>query len=95
MLDTIQTLTLRANAGIQRSREELSSRLTDRIALPLPGLHGETLYLTGCTSLRQRAAELQAMYVKYPAHRGVRDTILLDAWSSATIIYKLEQHIPA
>lgn len=41
--------------------------------------------MTGVTALREKVAELDAMYEKIPAHRGVKDTILLDAWSSATI----------
>lgn len=85
MFDTIQKLKYRANAGIAQAREELDTRLRDRMELPLPGLHGEKLYLTGMAALRERAAQLNAMYEKLPAHRGVKDTILLDAWSSATI----------
>lgn len=85
MFDSIQKLKYRANAGIAQAQEELNNRLNDRMELPLPGLHGEKLYLTGVTSLREKAAELNAMYEKLPAHRGVKDTILLDAWSSATI----------
>lgn len=85
MFDTIQKLKYRANAGIAAAQEELNSRLNDRMELPLPGLHGEKLYLTGVAVLREKAAELDAMYEKLPVHRGVKDTILLDAWSSATI----------
>lgn len=85
MFDTIQKLKYRAGAGISAAQDELNSRLNDRMELPLPGLHGETLYLTGVGALREKAAELNAMYEKLPVHRGVRDTILLDAWSSATI----------
>lgn len=85
MFDTIQKLKYRASAGIAQAQDELNSRLNDRMELPLPGLHGEKLYLTGVAALREKAAQLDAMYEKLPAHRGVRDTILLDAWSSATI----------
>ena len=85
MFDTIQKLKYRANAGIAVAQDELNNRLSDRMVLPLSGLHGEKLYLTGVTALREKAAELNAMYDKLPANRGVKDTILLDAWSSATI----------
>lgn len=85
MFDTIQKLRYRANAGLAQAQEELNNRLTDRVELPLEGLHGEKLYLTGAAALRKKAAELQVLYDRLPAHRGVRDTILLDAWSSATI----------
>lgn len=85
MLDTIQKLKYRASAGIIQAQEELDNRLNDRMELPLPGLHGEKLYLTSVAALREKAAQLDAMYEKLPVHRGVKDTILLDAWSSATI----------
>ena len=62
MFDAIQKLKYRANAGIAQAQAELANRLNDRVALPLPGLHGETLYLTGYAALRQKAAELDAMY---------------------------------
>lgn len=85
MFDTIQKLKYRANAGLVQAKEELNTRLSDRMELPLAGLHGEKLYLTGVSALRAKAAELQILYDQIPAHRGVKDTILLDAWSSATI----------
>ena len=85
MWDTIQKLEYRARANIEGAQQELNMRLTDRMELPLLGLSGEKLYLTGVTALRKKAAELDALYDQLPAHRGVKDTILLDAWSSATI----------
>ena len=85
MFDTIQKLKYRANAGITQAQAELAERLGDRVELPLPGLHGEKLYLTGYSDLRQKAAELDAMYEQVLVHRGVQDIILQDAWSSATI----------
>lgn len=83
--DTIQKLKYRAEAGIPAARRELDYRLKDRTEVPLPGLHGEKLYLTGYTALHKRAEELDIMYEKVPVHRGVQEMILLDAWSSATI----------
>lgn len=85
MWDSIQKLEYRARAGIADAREELNTRLTDRLELPLSGLHGEKLFLTGVAALRKKEAELDALYQQLPEHRGARDTILLDAWSSATI----------
>ena len=85
MWDTIQKLEYRVRANIEGAQQELNMRLTDRMELPLLGLSGEKLYLTGVTALRKKAAELDALYDQLPAHRGVKDTILLDAWSSATI----------
>ncbi len=85
MWDTIQKLEYRARANIETARQELTMRLTDRLELPLVGLGGEKLYLTGVTALREKETELNTLYDQLPAHRGVKDTILLDAWSSATI----------
>ena len=85
MWDTIKKLEYRAQANLPGAQEELSSRLTDRMELPLSGLLGEKLYLTGVSQLKSKAAELDILYRQLPEHRGVRDTILLDAWSSATI----------
>ena len=85
MWDTIQKLEYRVRANITGSKEQLDLRLTDRVKLPLAGLNGENLYLTGMSALRDKAAELDALYTQLPSHRGVKDTIILDAWSSATI----------
>lgn len=85
MWDTIQKLEYRAKANIANAQANLESRLADRMALPLPGIHGEKLCLTGVTQLRKRAEELQILYEQLPVQRGVKDTILLDAYSSATI----------
>ena len=85
MWDTIQKLRFRAEANITGAQADLDLRLHDRLELPLAGIHGQRLFLTGISQLRKRAAELDAVYEKLPPSRGVRDTILLDAWSSATI----------
>ena len=85
MWDTIQKLRFRAGANILDAQEELNTRLGDRMELPLPGIHGERLFLTNVSGLRKRAAELTKIYESLPEHHGVQDTILLDAWSSATI----------
>ena len=85
MWEAIRMLEFRSNAGISDANAELNNRLSDRLELPLAGIHGEKLYLTGITLLRKKAAELDLIYGKLPKNRGVQDTILLDSWSSATI----------
>ncbi len=85
MWDAIQKLKYRAQANIPGAQDELHRRLHDRVELPLPGIHGETLYLTGITELCSKAAQLDLLYEQIPEHRGVKDSIILDAWSSATI----------
>lgn len=54
MWDTIQKLEYRVRANIEGAQQELNMRLTDRKELPLLGLNGEKLYLTGVTALRKR-----------------------------------------
>ncbi len=85
MWDSIQKLRYRARAGIDGAKTELETRLQDRLALPLTGIGGETLYLTGISALRARAAGLRQLYDRLPEHRGYTDSIVLDAYSSATI----------
>ena len=85
MWDTIQKLEYRARAGITDAEEELGRRLNDRVLLPLKGIHGEALYLTGITKLSEKAQELELLYQKLPERRGVQEVLLLDAWSSAAI----------
>ncbi len=85
MWDTIKTLKYRADANIPEAKAELENRLHDRRELPLPGINGEKLYLTGVSQLRKQAAQLNMLYEKLPEHRGFRDTMILDAWSSAAI----------
>lgn len=85
MWDTLHKLKYRANANIPEAKSELNARLSDRVELPLPGLSGVNLCLTGVSALQKRASELNTVYDKLPAQRGVKDTILLDSFSSATI----------
>lgn len=79
MWDTIKKMEYRAQAKLPGAAEALEARLSDRMELPLQGLSGEKLYLTGLTQLREKASELEIMYQALSEHRGVKDTILLDA----------------
>lgn len=85
MWNTLQKLEYRICANISGAKEELNMRLTDRVKLPLAGLNGENLYLTGMSALRDKAAELDALYAQLPAPRGVQAAVLLDAFFSAAI----------
>ena len=71
MWDTIKKMEYRAQAKLPGAAEELEARLSDRMELPLQGLSGEKLYLTGMTQLR-KAEELEIMYQALPEHRGER-----------------------
>ena len=85
MWDTIQKLEYRAKANLSQAKEELNDRLLDRLELPIPGLSGERLFLTGISKLREKAAELEQIYQQLPDTSGMTDIIVLDAWASATI----------
>lgn len=85
MWDTIQKIQYRAKANVPGAKAELEERLHDRLELPLCGIGGERLYLTGISSLEEWAVQLRGMYENLPATRGVTDYVILDAWSSATI----------
>lgn len=85
MWDTIEKLEYRARAGIAGVQAVLENRLAHRLELPLRGIHGEKLYLTGINKLQVDGQELKKLYDTMPECRGVQDTILLDACSSATI----------
>lgn len=85
MWETIRKLRYRANAGIADAVAELDVRMNDRLKLPLTGIYGESLYLTGYSRLAEKANAVNALYAGLPERRGFRNVVLLDAWSSATI----------
>lgn len=62
MWDTIQKLEYRVRSNIENAGQELEMRLADRLELPLCGLNGEKLYLTGVAALRKREEALNALY---------------------------------
>ncbi|MCR5625198.1 MAG: Fic family protein [Lachnospiraceae bacterium] len=84
-MDTLEKLDYRIKAGIKEAEAEKEKRLKDRIKLPLQGLNGEKLYLTGIEYLNIRVNELKEIYINVPASQRVSSVILLDAHASATI----------
>lgn len=85
MLDTIEKWEYRAKAKVPGAKEYLEKRVSDCIQLPMKGLHGEVLKLTGLAELKEKTVALNSMYEATKTIRGTQDVILLDAWSSATI----------
>ena len=85
MLDTIEKWEYRAKAKVPGAKEYLEKRLSDCASLPMKGLHGEVLKLTGLAELIEKTVALNSMYEAVKTVRGTQDVILLDAWSSATI----------
>ena len=97
MFDSLQMLKYRANAGITQAQDELNSRLNDRMELPLPGLHGEKLFLTGVAALREKAAGVLQRFES--AARAVLNGLVHKGYldvntSQVPFIYRLQQHIP-
>lgn len=84
-MDTFEKLEYKINAGIDSAKAEKEYRLSDRIELPLKGIQGEKIYLTGEKRFAKRIQEIRAMYDKMPEGHRVTAVILLDAHSSATI----------
>lgn len=84
-MDTFEKLECKIKAGIQEASIEKEMRLKNRIELPLEGLHGEKLYLTGYSELERKVQNIKAMYENVPESYRVATIVLLDAHSSATI----------
>ena len=53
-MDTFEKLEYRIKAGITEAKDEKERRLSDRLKLPLEGLHGEQVYITGLKELTKR-----------------------------------------
>lgn len=84
-MDTFEKLEYKTKAGIEEAKAEKAYRLSDRMELPLKGLNGEKIYITGLERLKKKAQELEALYEKVPESYKVASVILIDAHSSATI----------
>lgn len=84
-MDTFEKLEYKIKAGIKEASIEKEMRLKDRIELPLEGLHGEKLYITGYSELEKKVKNIKAMYENVPESYRVVAVVLLDAHSSATI----------
>ena len=84
-MDTFEKLEYRIKAGIREAKVEKTRRLSDRVMLPLKGLHGEDIFITDLKKLEHKAQQLKKIYEDVPEEARVTSVILLDAHSSATI----------
>lgn len=84
-MDTFEKLEYKIKAGIEDAKLEKEYRLSNRYELPLKGLTGEKLYITGIDRLNKKAQELRVLYKNVPESYRVASVILTDALSSATI----------
>lgn len=84
-MDTFEKLEYRIKAGIKEAKKEKEFRLADRMELPLKGLHGEKLFLTGMQKLNEKVTILKSLYSAIPETGKVAAVVLLDAHASATI----------
>ena len=76
-METLKRLAYKAQMHIALASGALEARMNDRVLLPLPGLNGEKLYLTGMAELTQRTAMLETLYEKIPVHHAYAATVLL------------------
>lgn len=84
-MDTFEKLEYRIKAGITEAAREKEKRLRNRLRLPLEGLDGERIYLTGLNELEDKAKKLRMLYQEVPESLRISSVVLLDAHSSATI----------
>lgn len=84
-MDTFEKLEYKIKAGIKEASIEKEMRLKDRIELPIEGLHGEKIYVTGYSELERKVQNIKALYENVPENYRVATVVLLDAHSSATI----------
>ncbi|MBE5907034.1 MAG: Fic family protein [Lachnospiraceae bacterium] len=84
-METISILKYKSNAGIPNAKEELNERLKYRKDLPLRGIEGERICLTGMEEIEKKVASVRALYEKVPSKHRVQALIMIDAHSSATI----------
>ena len=84
-MDTFEKLEYKIKAGLKDAQQEKEYRLSNRFKIDLPGLHQESLYITGMKRLVKRSKELVTLYDNVPESFRVASVVLLDAHSSATI----------
>lgn len=78
-------LKIKADAGIEKAKQELKYREQKKMLLPLKGIRGEFVYLVVTDEILSSVKSVQAVYQKVTKKNKVQDMILLDAYHSATI----------
>lgn len=78
-------LKIKADAGIEKAKQELKYREQKKMLLPLKGIRGEFVYLAVTDEILSCVKSVQAVYQKVTKKNKVQDMILLDAYHSATI----------
>ena len=85
MYEPIFKLKIKADAGVEKAKQELRNREQKKICLPLQGISGEQICLTLNNDMTSAVQAVEAVYQKVTKKNKVRDMILLDAFHSATI----------
>lgn len=78
-------LKIKADAGIERVKQELKDREQKKMPLILRGIGGEQICLSVTDEILSSVKSVQTIYQKVTKKNKVRDIILLDAYHSATI----------
>lgn len=78
-------LKIKADAGVEKAKQELKYREQKKMVLPLKGIGGESVCLVVTDEILSSVKSVQAVYQKATKKNKVQDMILLDAYHSATI----------
>ena len=69
-MDRFEKLDYRIKAGIREAKVEKTRRLSDRVMLPLKGLHGEDIFITDLKKLEHKAQQLKKYMRTCPKKPG-------------------------
>ncbi len=85
MYEPIFKLKVKADAGIEKAKQEIRSRKHNRMILPLHGIAGEQICVSLTNEIISAVQTVEVVYQKVTRKNKVQDMILLDAFHSATI----------
>lgn len=78
-------LKIKADAGVEKAKQEIKYREQKKLVLDLKGIGGESICMMMTDEILSGVQSVQAVYQKVTKKNKVRDMILLDAYHSATI----------
>lgn len=85
MYESTVKLRIKADAGIESAIQEIESRKETRVILPLRGINGESVCMSLTEKILSGVATVKTIYQQVSNEKKERDTILIDAYHSATI----------
>ena len=84
-MDTFEKLEYRIKAGIREAKDEKTRRLSDRVKLPLKGLHGEDIFITDLKKLEHnltvcKAADISEIDMTADSYSRTYGTWRYEVW---------------